>query len=247
MKRGWIFRIGCQNWLLQKRTASCLFAMLQPGPTTPPPNPRLSDVAVCNAATSDSTNGRPWIIHCTSMADPRVILKPGAQEPSPTVGAVPRENSRGLWRMGLAPKILSQIDRPLIGQVHATKSATPRETYAAFTKLNPESWQRDKARRSNQVVSAQGNRDRYAHQGDRSYPRRPGRARWTIFRFPVVENPCLTRAWDGFFSFEAERRGASRVLATDNFCWSGPGPGKMEFNTAHHHWDRRWKISISTR
>ena len=31
-------------------------------------------------------------------------------------------------------------------------------------------------------------------------------------------------AWDGFFSFEAERRGASRVLATDHFCWSGPGP-----------------------
>lgn len=25
-------------------------------------------------------------------------------------------------------------------------------------------------------------------------------------------------AWDGFFSFEAERRGASRVLATDSFC-----------------------------
>ena len=26
-------------------------------------------------------------------------------------------------------------------------------------------------------------------------------------------------AWDGFFSFEAERRGARRVLATDSFCW----------------------------
>ena len=32
-------------------------------------------------------------------------------------------------------------------------------------------------------------------------------------------------AWDGFFSFEAERRGASRVLAVDSFCWSGPGWG----------------------
>lgn len=32
-------------------------------------------------------------------------------------------------------------------------------------------------------------------------------------------------AWDGFFSFEAERRGAARVLATDHFCWSGPGWG----------------------
>src|SRR5215475_7754739 len=28
-------------------------------------------------------------------------------------------------------------------------------------------------------------------------------------------------SWDGFFAFEAERRGASRVLATDSFCWSG--------------------------
>lgn len=32
-------------------------------------------------------------------------------------------------------------------------------------------------------------------------------------------------AWDGFFSFEAERRGAGRVLATDSFCWSGEGWG----------------------
>jgi tRNA (mo5U34)-methyltransferase len=32
-------------------------------------------------------------------------------------------------------------------------------------------------------------------------------------------------AWDGFFSFEAERRGASRVLATDSFCWGNGGWG----------------------
>ena len=32
-------------------------------------------------------------------------------------------------------------------------------------------------------------------------------------------------AWDGFFSFQAERNGAKRVLATDHFCWSGPGWG----------------------
>src|SRR5215831_10985883 len=30
-------------------------------------------------------------------------------------------------------------------------------------------------------------------------------------------------AWDGLFSFEAERRGAARVLATDSFCWNGRG------------------------
>lgn len=35
-------------------------------------------------------------------------------------------------------------------------------------------------------------------------------------------------AWDGFFSFEAEERGAERVLATDWFCWSGPGWGTKE-------------------
>ena len=32
-------------------------------------------------------------------------------------------------------------------------------------------------------------------------------------------------AWDGFFSFEAERRGAKRVLATDQFSWSAQGWG----------------------
>ena len=30
-------------------------------------------------------------------------------------------------------------------------------------------------------------------------------------------------AYDGFFSFEAERRGASRVVAADEYCWSIPG------------------------
>jgi tRNA (mo5U34)-methyltransferase len=32
-------------------------------------------------------------------------------------------------------------------------------------------------------------------------------------------------AWDGFFSFEAERRGASRVVAADYFSWHGGGWG----------------------
>jgi tRNA (mo5U34)-methyltransferase len=40
-------------------------------------------------------------------------------------------------------------------------------------------------------------------------------------------------AWDGFFSFEAERRGAARVLATDSFCWSSAsGFGKQGFDLA---------------
>jgi len=41
-------------------------------------------------------------------------------------------------------------------------------------------------------------------------------------------------AWDGFFSFEAERRGAQRVLATDSFVWEGLSgtPGKRGFDLA---------------
>ena len=31
-------------------------------------------------------------------------------------------------------------------------------------------------------------------------------------------------AWDGFYSFEAERRGADRVVATDSFIWDGGCP-----------------------
>jgi tRNA (mo5U34)-methyltransferase len=32
-------------------------------------------------------------------------------------------------------------------------------------------------------------------------------------------------AWDGFFSFESERRGAARVVAADYFSWHGSGWG----------------------
>jgi tRNA (mo5U34)-methyltransferase len=32
-------------------------------------------------------------------------------------------------------------------------------------------------------------------------------------------------AWDGFFSFEAERRGARRVVALDSYEWTGTPPG----------------------
>jgi len=41
-------------------------------------------------------------------------------------------------------------------------------------------------------------------------------------------------AWDGYYSFEAEKRGAARVLAADHFCWSGKGWGtKAGFDYAH--------------
>jgi tRNA (mo5U34)-methyltransferase len=35
-------------------------------------------------------------------------------------------------------------------------------------------------------------------------------------------------AWDGFYSFEAKRRGAARVLATDSYSWSGEGWGTKD-------------------
>lgn len=41
-------------------------------------------------------------------------------------------------------------------------------------------------------------------------------------------------AWDGFYTFECERRGAELVLATDSFCWNGEGWGtKAGFDLAH--------------
>jgi tRNA (mo5U34)-methyltransferase len=43
-------------------------------------------------------------------------------------------------------------------------------------------------------------------------------------------------AWDGFFSFEAERRGATRVVAADHYAWHGvgwgTGNGKEPFEVA---------------
>ena len=56
-----------------------------------------------------------------------------------------------------------------------------------------------------------------------------------IFKHGVAGKSVLDiGASDGFFSFEAERRGAARVLATDNFHWSGPGWGnKGGFDYAH--------------
>lgn len=54
----------------------------------------------------------------------------------------------------------------------------------------------------------------------------------TADRLDILELPDLrgksvldVGAWDGFFSFEAERRGAARVLATDSFSWHGESWG----------------------
>lgn len=41
-------------------------------------------------------------------------------------------------------------------------------------------------------------------------------------------------AYEGFLSFEAERRGATRVLATDHYCWTASGMGDgLGFQIAH--------------
>jgi tRNA (mo5U34)-methyltransferase len=62
-----------------------------------------------------------------------------------------------------------------------------------------------------------------------------------VFRHGVAGKSVLDiGAWDGWFSFEAERRGAARVLATDHFCWSGPGWGtKAGFDYAHARYGSR--------
>jgi tRNA (mo5U34)-methyltransferase len=56
----------------------------------------------------------------------------------------------------------------------------------------------------------------------------PSAARLPQIQFPIdLTNKTVLDigAWDGFFSFEAERRGARRVLATDSFCWGRGGWG----------------------
>jgi tRNA (mo5U34)-methyltransferase len=56
----------------------------------------------------------------------------------------------------------------------------------------------------------------------------PGRNVLPLIGLPERLDGCSVidvGAWDGFFSFEAERRGAADVLATDSYCWSGEGWG----------------------
>ena len=52
----------------------------------------------------------------------------------------------------------------------------------------------------------------------------PGRRGWEFdaLELPPLEGKTVLDigAWDGYFSFEAERRGASRVVALDHYVWS---------------------------
>src|SRR4051812_29615572 len=45
--------------------------------------------------------------------------------------------------------------------------------------------------------------------------------------------------WDGFFAFEAERRGAARVVATDHHAWNAAGWGDAGFRCAHRAFGSR--------
>lgn len=48
------------------------------------------------------------------------------------------------------------------------------------------------------------------------------RSQWETFRIPELRGKTVldVGAWDGFFSFEAERRGAKSVVALDHYVWS---------------------------
>ena len=47
-------------------------------------------------------------------------------------------------------------------------------------------------------------------------------------------------AWDGYYSFFSEKMGARQVLATDHFCWGGPGWGTKDgFDLVHRILDSR--------
>ena len=54
----------------------------------------------------------------------------------------------------------------------------------------------------------------------------------TVFRYGVAGKSVIDiGAWSGFFSFEADRRGASRVLSTDSHAWQNEN-GRPAFDYA---------------
>jgi len=66
-------------------------------------------------------------------------------------------------------------------------------------------------------------------QGDDESPRKLG---WLHLPESLAGKSVLdVGAWDGFFSFEAERRGAARVVAVDPECWRPPAWGPDHFGT----------------
>jgi tRNA (mo5U34)-methyltransferase len=47
----------------------------------------------------------------------------------------------------------------------------------------------------------------------------------------VIDIGC----WDGFYSFECEKRGAEKIVATDRFVWDEPTITDAGFDFAHKH------------
>lgn len=69
-------------------------------------------------------------------------------------------------------------------------------------------------------------------------PLRVLQAQADIYFSDIIEGKSFLDigCWDGFNSFEAHRRGASRVLATDHFAWSPKCWGdRMSFELARSH------------
>ena len=73
----------------------------------------------------------------------------------------------------------------------------------------------------------------------------PGRDE-TPARLPLLHLPPLDGmsvldigAWDGFYSFAAERLGAARVVATDEFAWKHLGTGRAGFDCARRALDSK--------
>jgi tRNA (mo5U34)-methyltransferase len=59
--------------------------------------------------------------------------------------------------------------------------------------------------------------------GNKSLPNCVGEANLMFDRVDLRGRTVLDiGAWNGYFSFEAKRRGAGRVLATDSYCWAHP-------------------------
>jgi tRNA (mo5U34)-methyltransferase len=56
-------------------------------------------------------------------------------------------------------------------------------------------------------------------------------AMWDALSVPGLEGKSVldVGAWDGFFSFQAERRGAARVVALDHYVWSLDLAGQQEY------------------
>ena len=57
------------------------------------------------------------------------------------------------------------------------------------------------------------------------------RREFEALQLPILDGKSVLDigAWDGYFSFEAERRGADRVVALDHFVWSLDSPAAADY------------------